>query len=199
MLRREPREVYRLYDEEEFLSGEELAPEAGFAGAPARDGTQSTPADGFERSSSMTAPLAARRRHRRAPAMVAAAGLGAVIVASIEMHASVGRLTRPLPAHRFQAPRAGRVRTSRRVARRPVPARAEQAAARPGTPSSEQGRVAPGPRRGGLLPMGAAGSGTGAAGAGAGAAGAVTGAAGAGTGANPPAPPSPAYEFGFEQ
>jgi hypothetical protein len=182
MLRREPREVYRLYDEEEFLSGEQLAPEAAFAEAPARE-SEATQADGFDRSSSMTGRLAARRRHRRTPVMVAAAGLGAVIVASIEMHASVGRLTRPLPAHRFQAPRAGRVRTSRRVARRRVPARPAQAAARAGTPSSEQGRVTPVPRQAGVLPPGAAGA---------------AGAAGA-PGASPSAPPSPAYEFGFEQ
>jgi hypothetical protein len=177
MLRREPRELYRLYDEEEFLSPEALAgpaAEVSAAGLTEHE-AEATHEAPLEPSSPPIPRLAAQRRRRVTPAMVLAGGLGLLVVAAIEMHASVGRVTRPAQAPRFRS--SGTVgRTSRRVGRRrpsrPAASAAEQSAGR------GRRRVARDPNGSGS-PM--------------------PGTAGDTTAANPTAPASTPHEFGFEQ
>jgi hypothetical protein len=175
MLRREPRELYRLYDEEEFLSPEGLAgpPAETSVAGPAEHEAQATHEEPIEPSSPPIPRLAAQRRRRITPAMVLAAGLGLVFVAAIEMHASVGRVTRPVQAPRSRSPSASVGRTSRRVNRR-----RSRGAASAGKRSPEHGHLA-GDRNGRRSP--------------------VPGTAGGATEANPTAPASPPNEFGFEQ
>ncbi len=139
--RGQPRQVYRVYDEEDFLDGAQR-PE----GAPDRPETQPPPGfpddpppgfpddpppgfpddpppgfpDGFpsgdaEMELAITPPLSGARRHSARPRVILAAGVALVVFAAIEMHASVGRVTRPVPARRPGLPAA---RRSRRAARR---------------------------------------------------------------------------------
>jgi hypothetical protein len=178
MLRREPRELYRLYDEEEFLSPEGLADppaEASVAGLTEHEagGPHDDP---LEPSPPPIPPLAPQRRRRVTPAMVLAAGLGLVVVAAIEMHASVGRVTRPVQAPRFRSSGTRVGRTGRRVGRRRFGGRPARGAASPGKPPA--GRVASDPN---------------------GSRSSVPGTAGGTTAANPAAAASPPHEFGFEQ
>jgi hypothetical protein len=180
MLRREPRELYRLYDEEEFLSPD------GLAGTPAEVSVsglteheaEAAHDDPLEPSSPPIPRLAAQRRRRITPAMVLAAGLGLVVVAAIEMHASVGRVTRPVQAPRFRSSGTSVGRASRRVGRRRVRGRPAGGAASAGKQSVGHGRVAGDPNVS-RSP--------------------VPGAAGGATSTTPAAAASPPQEFGFEQ
>jgi hypothetical protein len=180
MLRREPRELYRLYDEEEFLSPEGLADppaEASVAGLTEHE-AEATHGDTLEPSSPPIARLAPQRRRRVTPAMVLATGLGLVAVAAIEMHASVGRVTRPVQAPRFRSSDTSVGRTSRRVGRRRFRGRPARGAASAGKSSAGHRGVASDPN--GSRPP-------------------VRGTAGGATATNPAAAASPPHEFGFEQ
>ncbi len=167
-LRREAREVYRLYDGEEFLSSEQpLGPaaEAGGADGPAEE--QALPATPSED------PLKGRRRVIT-PAMILAAGLGAIVVAAVEMHASVGRLPRPAEARREVPPRSNGTPRRRSARLRSTGSKRIVRARRAiGSREAKDRPLRPGRRALGVPDRAAPGAAW--------------------------SPPSPAQEFGFEQ
>jgi len=111
--------VYRVYDEEDFLAAPQR-PE----GAPDRSETQlpagfpgDSPSGDAEMEIAMTLPPSGGRRHSARPRVVLAAGAAMIAFAAIEMHASVGRVTRPVPSRRPGPPGPKAARRSRRAAR----------------------------------------------------------------------------------
>ncbi len=146
--RGQPRQVYRVYDEEDFLDGAqrpegapgrpETQPPLGFPDDPP-PGFPDDPPAGFpagfpsgdaEMELAITPPLSGARRHSARPRVILAAGVALVVFAAIEMHASVGRVTRPVPDRRPGLPAARRPRrAARRVAARSSSRRLDQAGA----------------------------------------------------------------------
>jgi hypothetical protein len=118
--RSHPRQLYRVYDEDEFLAGA-LRPEdasdraetklaAGFYADPPRG-------DAEMEMAAPPLPSEARRQAARLRVILAAA-VAAVVFVAIEMHASVGRITRPVPSRTPGLPGPRAARRSRRAARR---------------------------------------------------------------------------------
>jgi hypothetical protein len=117
--RGQPRQVYRVYDEEDFLAAAQRPEEA-----PDRPETQlpaGLPADltsgDAEMEIAMAPPLSGARRHSARPRLILAAGVAVIVFAAIEMHASVGRVTTPVPSRRPGLPGPKAARRSRRAVR----------------------------------------------------------------------------------
>jgi hypothetical protein len=117
--RGQPRQVYRVYDEEDFLAAAQR-PE----GAPDRPEPQlpagfpaDLPSGDAEMEIAMTPPLSGARRRSVRPRLILAAGVAVIVFTAIEMHASVGRVTRPVPSRRPGLPGPKAARRSRRAAR----------------------------------------------------------------------------------
>ena len=96
-----------MYDEDEFLSGE-LGPR------PDPEQIEGlSPDPGWRRADSVTRARAVRIT----PSMLLAAMVGVMIVAAIELHASVGRPTRPVQSRRPGLAGAKAARLTRRTVR----------------------------------------------------------------------------------
>jgi hypothetical protein len=126
---REHRELYRVYDEAEFLTADGRAPAPG--GEPAADPLeQPVPyRNHLQDAEPWRPPLTRRGRRVRPVAMLLGAGLGVLVIVAVHLHATVARPARPPqqlppvpPAVKSRRP-AHRARRAQAMAPRVAPAR----------------------------------------------------------------------------
>jgi len=108
------RQVYRVHDEEDLLAAaaEPPTPTDRFRGSPGSD----LPGGARGLRSALGEPLPAAPRGASVVRVLLGIGVAVIVFAAIEMHASVGRVTRPAPVRR---PGPARAKAGRRPRRSP--------------------------------------------------------------------------------